>query len=138
MKSTLKNVRISPRKLGLVVKMLKKDKTKQVDKVSILLKFINRKSTYIFREVLMSAVANAKKENNIDSENLVIKEINLGPGKTMKRHYPGSRGSPKPIKKRTSNLTILLKSIENVKDSMQKKSDESVTDSTEDKGGING
>lgn len=113
MNARLKNVRITPRKIGLAAKLVRK---KQALKADSILNFCIKKSANILRKLLLSAIANAKQKGK-NVENLYIKDIFVGPGATLKRSMPRARGNSSRILKRTSNILINLEEkIKDIKD----------------------
>lgn len=104
MKAALKTYRQSPRKVRVVADMVR---GKKVSDAIITLQFANKKAAHELTKLLKSAVANAK-SNNIDTDNLFVKEIQVNKGVTMKRMMPRARGSSSRINKRTSHVTISL------------------------------
>jgi large subunit ribosomal protein L22 len=59
-------------------------------------------------KLIKSAVANASQTETIDVDTLVVKDIQVGPGPTLKRFQPRAMGRAFPIKKRTSHVTVTL------------------------------
>ncbi|PIT96875.1 50S ribosomal protein L22 [Candidatus Campbellbacteria bacterium CG10_big_fil_rev_8_21_14_0_10_35_52] len=105
MKAYLKNYRQSPRKVRLVADLIR---GKKVNKALTLLSFTQRRATGSIKKLLESAIANAKKNSGIDKENLTVKDIQINKGIVFKRHQPRARGRAFPIRKRTSNISIVL------------------------------
>jgi large subunit ribosomal protein L22 len=103
--ASLKNYRISPRKVRLVADMIR---GKGVAEAGNILTNANKKAKDPLNDLLASAVANAKNNFNIDADSLFVKEIRVDQGYVLKRHMPVSRGSAHPIKKRTSHVSIML------------------------------
>lgn len=103
--ASLKNFRISPRKVRVVADMIR-GKT-ALDAKNILL-HASKKAKSPIGDLLDSAVANAKNNFNIESTGLFVKEIRVDQGYVLKRSMPVSRGSAHPIKKRTSHVSIVL------------------------------
>ena len=60
------------------------------------------------KALLLSALANAKHNFNIDGANLYVKELLVNPGVVLKRSMPRARGSAYPIRKRTSHVHLTL------------------------------
>lgn len=73
-----------------------------------ILDFIPKKAAGLIRKTLASAIANAENNNGISPEALTVKEAVVGEGATIKRFQPKARGSAGPIRKRTSNITIIV------------------------------
>ncbi len=103
--ASLKNIRISPRKVRLVADMVR---GKNVAQAKIILTQVIKKARHPLAGLLDSAIANASHNHKIDAETLFVKEIRVDQGLVMKRSMPVSRGSAHPIKKRTSHVTITL------------------------------
>ena len=101
-KAVAKTVRIAPRKARLVVDLIRGKKIG--DAISIL-KFTPRSASPIVEKVLMSAIANAEHNFDLDVENLYVSEAYVNEGPTMKRFRPRAKGSASPINKRTSHIT---------------------------------
>jgi len=104
-KAHLKHLRISSRKVRLVVDLIRQMEIKEAQ---IQLRFINKKSSELLLKLLNSAVANAKNNFNLDENNLYISKIVVNDGKIMKRWRPRAMGRSARINKRTSNVTIVL------------------------------
>lgn len=100
-----KNLRISSKKLGIVAKNFKGKKAQDAYE---LLRFVPKKAAVPLAKTLKSAIANAEKNLGLNGKNLVIKEILVEQGPTLKRYRAGSRGMAHHILKRTSNLKVTL------------------------------
>lgn len=103
--ASLKNIRISPRKVRLVADMVR---GKNVAEAKIILAHASKKAKLPLADLVDSAVANASHNHKIGAETLFVKEIRVDQGLVMKRFMPVSRGSAHGIKKRTSHVTIVL------------------------------
>jgi large subunit ribosomal protein L22 len=104
-KATAKTVRTSPRKARLVIDMIR---GKNVAEAISILKFTPNKSAAIIEKVLMSAIANAENNFDLEVEKLVVTEAYVNEGPTMKRFRPRAKGSASPINKRTSHITVVV------------------------------
>jgi len=104
-KAHLKNLRISSRKVRLVVGLIRQMEIKEAQTQ---LQFVNKKSSELLLKLLNSAVANAKNNFNLDENNLYISKIIVNDGKIMKRWRPRAMGRSARINKRTSNVTVIL------------------------------
>ena len=104
-KATAKTIRVSPRKSRLVIDLVR---GKSVAEAIAILKFTPNKAAGIIEKVLMSAVANAENNFDLDVENLVVSEAFVNEGPTMKRFRPRAKGSASPINKRTSHITVVV------------------------------
>ena len=110
--ASLKNYRISPRKVRLVADMIR---GKNVAQAKIILATAVKKAKHPLGDLLDSAVANASHNHKIAPEALFVKEIRVDQGYVLKRQMPMSRGSAFPIKKRTSHVLITLAPAEEKK-----------------------
>lgn len=103
--ASLKNYRQSPRKVRLVANLVK---GKKVDEALNMLGHVTKRATKPLAALVLSAVANAKNNFNIEKDNLIIKEMRVDGGAVLKRSMPRARGSAFPIKKRTSHVSVVL------------------------------
>jgi len=105
MKASAKQLRITPRKLNLIAKMVR---NKDVDEAMDILRFTPKKGARLLYKVVKSAVANA--ENNFKQEkaSLYIKEIVVGKAITLKRSVPISKGRVHPILKRSAHVHVTV------------------------------
>ncbi|OGZ04030.1 MAG: 50S ribosomal protein L22 [Candidatus Lloydbacteria bacterium RIFCSPHIGHO2_01_FULL_41_20] len=105
MKASLYNYRQSPRKVRLVASLIK---GKSVDDALSSLRILVKKAGSPIEKLIRSSVANAEKNFGLDSKNLIVKNIRVDKGVTLKRSMPRARGSAFPINKRASNVTVIL------------------------------
>ena len=66
------------------------------------------KRTGPVEKTLKSALANAKDRENIDTQDLLVKEIRVDQGPIRRYHKPGAMGRAVIQRKRQSHLTIVL------------------------------
>ncbi len=104
-KAKAKYIRISPRKVRLVVDVIR---GMQVEKALDQLNFINKRATVPVRKLLNSAIANATNNFELEKSNLYIKEIKVDEGPTLKRWMPRAHGRATMIRKRTSHISVIL------------------------------
>jgi large subunit ribosomal protein L22 len=112
-----KHIRLTPRKLKLVVDTIK---DLSIDETLIRLKFLPKKAAQPITQVLNQAISNATNNFNLNKEDLKIKKIMVQKGPSMKRWRAGARGRAKPYTRRTSHLTIILEKIKKEEVSKQK------------------
>ncbi len=107
-KAYLKQLRISPRKVKIVLDLIR---NKDVAQAAAILKNTNKIACESIEKLLKSAVANAEHNYEMDTEKLYVAECYVTPGilKNMKRVMPRARGSAYRIIKRTSHVTITLR-----------------------------
>ena len=108
-KAYLRNVRISPRKVQIVLNLIR---GKDVKVAQAILEQTPKSASEYLLKLLKSAVANADHNFNMDVNNLYVAESFVCPGPTMKRMIPRSKGSANRILKRTSHITLSLKEKE--------------------------
>jgi large subunit ribosomal protein L22 len=108
-----KNVRISPRKARLVTDLIR---GRSVPEARTILAFTERHAAVEVEKVLRSAVANAESNPALhwNGDELVIAEVFVDEGPTLKRFRPRARGRVGPIKKRTCHITIQVAQLEAV------------------------
>ncbi len=99
------NLRVSPRKLGLVAGLIR---NMHVSNALIQLSFSKKRIAKDVLKCLQSAVANAENNHSLDIDNLFIAEVLVGKAIVMKRFSPRARGRGFRIKKPFSNLSIKL------------------------------
>ncbi len=107
MKASAMHVRISPRKVRMVLDTVR---GKSVSQAMGLLTLTRKKAAKPVQKLLRSAVANAAENNGIDDvDALMIDQIMADEGPTLKRYMPRARGRATPIRKRTSHIRITLR-----------------------------
>jgi large subunit ribosomal protein L22 len=100
-----KNIRMGPRKVRLVAKDLR---GKNPEQALESLKYSAKASALPLSKVIKSAMSNATNNLKLDSKDLVIKEVRVNEGATLKRFQPRSRGMAHPVLKRTSHIKVIL------------------------------
>lgn len=116
MKASVKNYRQSPRKVRLVADYVR---GKNVEDAMIELAFLPKRASQAISKLIASAKANAEENFKTNATNLVVKEIRVDQGITMKRIRPRSRGMAHRINKRTSNILVILGTKEDTKSKKQ-------------------
>ncbi|MEW6180766.1 MAG: 50S ribosomal protein L22 [Chloroflexota bacterium] len=76
------------------------------------LKFVTKGAAGPVRKLLASAVANAEENFGIDRNNLFVYQITADEAPTRKWRRFGARGRFKPILKRASHVTVVLRERE--------------------------
>ena len=104
-KATAKTIRISARKVRLVLDLIR---GKDVAEARGILELTPNHAAANCLKVLKSAVANATHNNQMDETKLYVKECYANEGITMKRYMPRAKGSASPIMKRTSHITVVV------------------------------
>ena len=104
-KAKLMGVRLSPQKAKLVGDLVR---GKSVSEALDILAFTNKSSAPVVAKLIKSAAANAVNNQKMDEASLYVKEIWVGPGKTLKRFMPRAKGSASRILKRTSHINVVV------------------------------
>ena len=105
-KAHLKYVRISPRKVKIVLDLIR---GKDTETAMAILKNTNKIASEHLIKLLKSAVANAENNHNMDTSKLYVAKCFVTPGSHMlKRVMPRGKGSANRILKRTSHITICV------------------------------
>ena len=104
-KAVAKYLRLSPQKARLVAQNVK---GLPVEDAINLLRFTPKKAAKLINKVLNSAVANAEQMPGVDVDNLVVKQVLVNEGPTLKRIRPRAMGRANRILKRTSHITVVV------------------------------
>ncbi len=104
-KAVVKSVRIAPRKVRLVVDLIR---GKDVGQAISILRHTQRGASPIVEKVLNSAIANAEHNYELDPDNLIVSEVYVDEGATLKRFRPRAQGRASSINKRTSHITVVV------------------------------
>lgn len=109
-RAVAKYVRMSPRKVRLVVDQIR---GKGVNDAYAILQFSKKGAAEPVGKTLRSAVANAQYKaqdqgDNLDVDELVISEVFVDEGPTLRRYRAAAQGRAAPIRKRTSHITVVV------------------------------
>ena len=105
-KAIVRNLRVSPQKLNLVAQMIR---GKKVSDALADLAFSRRRIAVDVRKCVMSAVANAENNHNLDVDDLVVAEAFVGKNLVMKRFHARGRGRSAGILKPFSQITVIVR-----------------------------
>lgn len=108
-KATAKYIRISPRKVRLVVDTVR---GKKVDDALAILKFLPTPAAREVAKVVKSAAANAENNYQMSPSDLHIVKVYADEGPTLKRFRPRSHGRVSPVLKRSSHITVVVEEKE--------------------------
>jgi len=103
-KASAKHIRISPRKVRLVLDLIRMKSTQQALAV---LTNTRKRAAKAVNKLLRSAIANAKNKG-IEEDGLYISKIYANEGVTWKRFQANAFGRGARILKRTSHITVEL------------------------------
>lgn len=104
--ATAKNIRIAPRKVNIVLKLIK---NKSLDEALAILQYTPKAASPVLTKLLKSAEANAVNNNELSRDALYVESCFANQGPVLKRIIPRARGSASRINKRTSHITVVLK-----------------------------
>jgi len=105
----LRMLRTSPQKLNLVAALIR---GKKVERALTDLTFSKKRISDDVKKCLQSAIANAENNHDLDVDQLVVAEAYCGKNLIMKRGRPRARGRFGKIVKPFSEITIVVRQIE--------------------------
>ena len=103
--ATLRHLRMSPRKVRLVIDAIRGLSVTEAD---IRLSFIKKGASLPVQKLLRSAMANAEHNFKLMRDHLSVKTITADGGPMLKRSQPRAFGRAFPIRKRTTHISIIL------------------------------
>ena len=104
-----RNLRVSPQKLNLVAGLIR---GKKVDRAMADLEFSRKRIAQDVRKCVMSAVANAENNHNLDVNDLVVAEAYVGKNIVMRRWHARGRGRGALVQKPFSQITVIVREKE--------------------------
>ena len=102
----LKFLPMSAQKVRLVVDLVR---GKDANDALEMLRFVNKAAALPVRKLLASAVANAEENLGISRDDLFVAQIFANEAPTRKWRRFGARGRFKPILRRNSHITVVLR-----------------------------
>ncbi|MFL6090046.1 MAG: 50S ribosomal protein L22 [Aeromicrobium sp.] len=121
--ATAQHVRVTPQKAKRVGDLLR---GANANDAIAMLKFQPQAVAENFGKLVGSAVANAESTEGLDADTLVISQLYVDEGPTMKRWRPRAKGSANRILKRTSHLTVVVTPAAEAPKAAPKKADKAV------------
>lgn len=110
-RAALANCPTSPRKMRLVVDMIRGE---EVNRALDILRYSPKEASKKVEKLLLSAIANWQRKNEdvrIEQSNLFVKDVFVDGGRTLKRLRPAPQGRGYRIRKRSNHVTIILDSL---------------------------
>ena len=98
-------VRVAPRKARLVADQVR---GLPIEDARALLRFSSRGAARDIRKLIDSAAANAEANHALVADDLLIKDIHVDEGPTLRRYRPRALGRATRINKRTSHIAVAL------------------------------
>jgi large subunit ribosomal protein L22 len=108
--ATIKHIRVTPMKARRVVNLIR---GKQAAEALAILKFAPQAASEPIYKLVHAAMANAKVKADkanlaFDEDDLIVSEAFVNEGTTLKRFMPRAQGRAFQILKRTSHITIVV------------------------------
>lgn len=104
-RAVAKNVSISPRKVNLVLELIR---GKKAGEALTMLNFTPTPTAKAVAKVVKSAMANAEHNYQLSPSELRITGAFADKGQTLKRFRPRSRGQTSPLLKRHTHIKIIV------------------------------
>ncbi|MBI4760553.1 MAG: 50S ribosomal protein L22 [Chloroflexota bacterium] len=102
----LRSLPMSAQKVRLVVDLIR---GKGANEALEMLRFVNKAAAQPVRKLLASAVANAEENFGVSRDDLYVARIFANEATTRKWRRFGARGRFKPILRRSSHVTVVLR-----------------------------
>lgn len=106
----LRNCPMSPRKMRLVVDLIRGKKANQALHI---LKFTKKEASVWLEKLLLSAINNWEQkhgDSGADTKDLYVKTAFVDPGTVLKRFQPAPQGRANRIRKRRNHVTLVVAS----------------------------
>jgi len=114
--AVLKGCPIAPRKIRLLADQIR---GQEVNQALDIVRYSPKAASTYMEKLLLSAISNWQNKNEgvrLEDTQLVVNDVRVDGGRTLKRIRPEAMGRAHLIRKRSSHVTIHL---ENLKDAMQ-------------------
>lgn len=105
-----RNVPISAQKVRLVLDLIR---GKDLQEALEILRFVPNGAAKPVSKLVASAMANAEENLGVSRDDLYIYRIYADQGRTRKWRRFGGRGRFKPLLRRSSHITVILREYEN-------------------------
>lgn len=108
----LRYLQMAPRKVRMAADLIR---GMDVQKAKLQLEKIKRRAAGPLKKLLSSSVANATHSFHLQKDSLYIWQVRVDGGPMLKRAFPRARGRADVKRKRTSHITLVLKSKSDIK-----------------------
>ncbi len=98
-------VRLAPRKARLIADQVR---GMHIEQARALLEFSPRGAAEDIRKLIESAAANAENNHDLVADEMLISEITVDEGPTLRRYRPRALGRASRINKRTCHIAVAL------------------------------
>lgn len=102
----LRSLSMSAQKVRLVVDLVR---GKNANEAVEMLRFVNKAAALPVRKLIASALANAEENFGISRDDLYVAKIFANEAATRKWRRFGARGRFKPVMRRSSHITVVLR-----------------------------
>ena len=112
-KSSLRNIPTSPRKMRLVADMIRGERANIALNI---LRFDGHQASNSLEKLLLTAIADWQMQNDdisIEDADLFVKEIYVDSARMLKRLRPAPQGRAHRIRKRSNHVTIVIDNHKN-------------------------
>ena len=109
--SKLNNCPTSPRKMRLVIDLVR---GKKVSQALNILRFTNKEAAGRVEKLLLSAISNWQAKNTgsrIEDNDLYVKEVYVDSARMLKRLRPAPQGRGYRIRKRSNHVTLIVETL---------------------------
>jgi large subunit ribosomal protein L22 len=107
-RATSKYMRTSPQKMRRAVDLIR---GQHVEEAQRILRFSSLGASRDLEKLLSSAVANAEQRPGVVADNLWISRAWVDEGPTLRRFRPRAYGRATRVRKRTSHVTLVVKTM---------------------------
>lgn len=104
-KAIAKYIRISPRKVRQVIDLIR---GKNVKEALAILRYTPKGASEPVAKVLKSAIANAEHNFEMNTDALIVSQVFVDQGPTLKRFKPRAMGRADLMRRRTSHITVVV------------------------------
>jgi large subunit ribosomal protein L22 len=104
----MKYVRTSPRKMRRVIDLIRGQHAIEARRI---LRFSPLGATDDVGKLLDSAISNAEQNPGVIADNLVVDRAWVDEGPTLRRYRPRAYGRATKVRKRTSHVTLVVKTM---------------------------
>jgi large subunit ribosomal protein L22 len=105
-RAELRHLPLSAQKVRLVIDLIRGENANDVLEM---LRFVDKRAALPVRKLVASAVANAEENFGVSRDDLYVAKIFANEAPTRKWRRFGARGRFKPILRRTSHVTVILR-----------------------------
>jgi large subunit ribosomal protein L22 len=107
-RATMKYMRTSPNKMRRVIDLVR---GQHVEEARRILKFSPLGASRDVEKLLNSAIANAEQNPGVIADNLLVERAWVDEGPTLRRFRPRAYGRATRVRKRTSHVTLVVKTM---------------------------